>query len=70
MSGLFSRLNHNSRLAQKSLTKWVGLHYQARLPRTGNARVSSPWTGDWTSEDDQSLLTISLVIGRRALSAF
>ena len=27
-----SRLNHNSRPAQKSLIKWVSLHYLARLP--------------------------------------
>jgi hypothetical protein len=53
----FSRLIHNPRLAPKTLAHWVCL-YQVRVAI------------DWTIEDDQHLLVISLIIGRRALPVF
>jgi hypothetical protein len=62
----FSRLIHNPRLAPKVLAHWVCLYHLQRLPRTGKVRVAI----DWTSEDDQHLLVISLIIGRRALPVF
>jgi hypothetical protein len=37
-----------------------------QVPRSGKVRL----TIDWTSEDDQHLLVISLVVGRRALPLF
>jgi hypothetical protein len=62
----FSRLIHNPRLAPKVLAHWICLHHLANLPRTGKVRVAI----DWTSEGDQHLLVISLLIGRRALPVF
>jgi len=62
----FSRLIHNPRLAPKVLAHWICLHPLARLPRTGKVRLAI----DWTREDDQHLLTLSLIIGRRALPVF
>lgn len=62
----FSRLIHNPRLAPKVLAQWICLHHLSNLPRTGKVRVAI----DWTIEDEQHLLVISLIIGRRALPVF
>lgn len=62
-----SRLLHNPRLKPKNFAKWLCLQVLAnQVPRTGRVRL----TIDWTSEDDQHLLVISLVVGRRALPIF
>lgn len=57
-----SRLLHNERLDPHALAEGV-LHQALRqVPRHGRVRL----TLDWTSEDEQHLLVISLVVGRRA----
>jgi len=62
-----SRLIHNPRLKPKDFTKWLCLQVLAnQVPRSGRVRL----TIDWTSEDDQHLLVISLLVGRRALPIF
>src|SRR5215468_3247330 len=59
-----SRLIHNPRLKPKDFAKWLCLQVLAnQVPRSGKVRL----TIDWTSEDDQHLLVISLIVGRRAL---
>jgi hypothetical protein len=60
------RLLHNERLSPKDFAQWLCHRALEQLPRTGKVRV----TIDWTSEDDQHLLVISLVVGRRALPVF
>jgi hypothetical protein len=61
-----SRLIHNERLSPKDFAEWLSRQVLEQLPRTGRVRV----TIDWTSEDDQHLLVISVVVGRRALPIF
>lgn len=61
-----SRLLHNQRLSPKDLAEWLCLRALEQLPRSGQVRL----TIDWTTEDDQHLLVISLVVGRRALPIF
>lgn len=62
-----SRLIHNSRLRPKDFARWLCLQVLAnQVPRCGKVRL----TIDWTTEDDQHLLVISLVVGRRALPIF
>ncbi len=62
-----SRLLHNPRLKPKDFAKWLCLQVLAhQVPRRGKVRL----TIDWTSEDEQHLLVISLVVGRRALPIF
>jgi hypothetical protein len=61
-----SRLIHNERLSPKDFAEWLSRRALEQLPRSGKVRV----TIDWTTEDDQHLLVISLVIGRRALPIF
>jgi hypothetical protein len=62
-----SRLIHNPRLKPKDFAKWLCLQVLAnQVPRRGKVRL----TIDWTTEDDQHLLVISLVVGRRALPIF
>ncbi|HEX5081545.1 MAG TPA: hypothetical protein VFY40_05840 [Blastocatellia bacterium] len=62
-----SRLIHNPRLKPKDFANWLCLQVLAnQVPRRGKVRL----TIDWTSEDDQHLLVISLVVGRRALPIF
>src|SRR6266498_584852 len=62
-----SRLIHNPRLKPKDFAKWLCLQVLAnQVPRSGKVRL----TIDWTSEDDQHLLVISLIVGRRALPIF
>jgi hypothetical protein len=61
-----SRLLHNDRLKPKDFA--AGLCRQAlrQVPRTGRVRL----TIDWTSQQHQPLLVVSLVGGRRALPLF
>jgi hypothetical protein len=62
-----SRLIHNPRLKPKDFAKWLCLQVlDQQVPRSGKVRL----TIDWTSEEDQHLLVISLVVGRRALPIF
>jgi Transposase DDE domain len=61
-----SRLIHNARLSPKAFAEWLCCRALEQAPRTGQIRV----TIDWTSEDKQHLLVISLVVGRRALPIF
>lgn len=62
-----SRLIHNPRLKPKDFARWLCLQVLAnQLPRSGKVRL----TIDWTTEDDQQLLVISLVVGRRALPIY
>jgi hypothetical protein len=61
-----SRLIHNERLRPKDFAEWLCRRAMERTPRTGKVRV----TIDWTSEDDQHLLVVSLVLGRRSLPIF
>jgi hypothetical protein len=62
-----SRLIHNSRLKPKDFTEWLCRQVLThQVPHTGRVRL----TIDWTSEDGQHLLIISLVVGRRALPIF
>src|SRR5215510_1299141 len=61
-----SRLIHNERLRPKDFAEWLCRQAMERTPRTGKVRL----TIDWTSEDDQHLLVVSLVVGRRSLPIF
>jgi hypothetical protein len=61
-----SRLLHNPRLKPKDLAEWLCRQALEQVPRTGKVRL----TIDWTTEDDQHLLVISLVVGRRALPIY
>ena len=61
-----SRLIHNPRLRPADFATWLCRQALEQLPRTGKVRL----TIDWTSEGDQHLLPVSLVIGRRALPIF
>ena len=57
------RLLHNPRLAPKRLIESLAQQTLRQVPRHGVVRVAV----DWTTEGDQHLLTVSLVIGRRAI---
>lgn len=57
------RLLHNPRLKPKRLIESLAQQTLRQVPRQGVVRVAI----DWTTEDDQHLLTVSLVIGRRAI---
>jgi predicted small integral membrane protein len=61
-----SRLLHNPRLKPKDFAEWLCRQVLGQLPRTGKVRL----TIDWTTEDDQHLLVISLVVGGRALPIY
>ena len=62
-----SRLIHNPRLKPQDFAKWLCLQVLTnQVPRRGKVRL----TIDWTTEDDQHLLIISLVVGRRALPLY
>lgn len=55
---------HNPRLKPKDFAHWLCLQVlRHQFPSHGKVRL----TIDWTSEGDQHLLIISLVVGRRAL---
>ena len=61
-----SRLLHNERLPPKWLAEGVAHQALSQVPAYGKVRV----TIDWTSEADQHLLVISLVIGRRGVPLY
>jgi len=61
-----SRLLHNERLKPQDLAEAVCRQALGQLPRAGQVRL----TIDWTSEADQHLLVVSLVVGRRAVPIF
>lgn len=61
-----SRLLHNERLKPKDLAEAVIHQALSQVPRSRRVR----FTIDWTSETDQHLLVISLVVGRRALPIY
>src|SRR5499433_2038488 len=62
-----SRLIHNPRLKPKDFARWLCSQVLVnQVPRRGKVRL----TIDWTTEDDQHLLVVSLVVGRRALPIF
>jgi hypothetical protein len=61
-----SRLLHNERLQPKDFAEWLCRQALEQLPSRGKVRL----TIDWTSEGDQHLLVVSLVVGRRALPIF
>src|SRR5215468_5359008 len=50
----------------KDFAEWLCRQALRQVPRTGHVRC----TIDWTSEDHQPLLVVSLVVGRRALPIF
>lgn len=61
-----SRLLHNPRLAPNALAEGVCQQALRQLPRSGPVRCAI----DWTSEGDQHLCVVSLVIGRRAVPIY
>lgn len=61
-----ARLLHNDRLHPKWLAEAVCRQALSQMPRAGQVRL----TLDWTSEGDQHLLIVSLVVGRRAVPIF
>lgn len=61
-----SRLLHNERLRPYELAEAVIYQALSQAPRSGRVRFAI----DWTSEADQHLLVISLVVGRRALPIY
>lgn len=61
-----SRLLHNPRLNPKALAEAVCRHALSQVPKLGQVRLSI----DWTTEDQQHLLVVSLKIGRRAVPIF
>jgi hypothetical protein len=61
-----SRLIHNERLSPKWLAESIAHQALSQVPRFGKVR----FTIDWTTEDEQHLLTVSLVIGRRAVPIY
>jgi hypothetical protein len=58
-----SRLVHNSRIDLDTTVRAHADFLAARVPRSGTIRIAL----DWTSEDTQHLLIVSLLVGRRAL---
>jgi hypothetical protein len=61
-----SRLLHNERLDPKLLADAVLLQALHQLPKQGTIRLAI----DWTIEDHQHLLVVSLVVGRRAVPIY
>src|SRR5262245_45755788 len=61
-----SRLIHNERLSPKWLAESIAHQALGQVPPFGKVRL----TIDWTTEDEQHLLIISLVIGRRAVPIY
>src|SRR5689334_10943809 len=61
-----SRLIHNERLPTKWLAESIAQQALSQVPDRGKVR----FTIDWTTEDTQHLLVISLVIGRRAVPIY
>lgn len=61
-----SRLLHNERLDPRWLADAVLLQAIHQLPKLGKVRLAI----DWTIEDTQHLLVVSLIVGRRALPIY
>src|SRR5215510_10371434 len=61
-----SRLLHNERLDPRLLADAVLLQAIHQLPRHGKVRLAI----DWTVEDNQHLLVVSLIVGRRAVPMY
>lgn len=61
-----SRLIHNERVKPHDLAEAVCCHALSQLPSHGRVRL----TIDWTSENTQHLLVVSLVVGRRGLPIY
>ena len=61
-----SRLLHNARLDPRLLADAVLLQAIHQLPRHGKVRLAI----DWTMEDNQHLLVVSLIVGRRAVPMY
>jgi len=61
-----SRLIHNERLNPNDFSDWLCRKALEQLPRAGKVRIAI----DWTIEDKQHLLVVSLVVGRRAMPIF
>lgn len=61
-----SRLIHNPRVAPKWLAEGIAHQALSQIPGVGKVRIAI----DWTTEDDQHLLVISLIIGRRAIPIY
>ena len=57
-----SRLIHNDRLKPRRLAAWICRQVLLKIPSSGKVRLAI----DWTTEDIQHLLVISLIIGHRA----
>jgi hypothetical protein len=61
-----SRLLHNERLEPRHLADAVLLQALVQLPAQGPVRLAI----DWTTEANQHLLVVSLVVGRRAVPIY
>jgi hypothetical protein len=61
-----SRLIHTARLSPKAVAEGLCRRALEQAPRTGQVRLSM----DWTSEGDQPLRVVSLVVGCRAWPIF
>jgi hypothetical protein len=61
-----SRLLHNERLDPRLLADAVLLQAIHQRPRHGTVRLAL----DWTIEDNQHLLVVSLIVGRRAVPVY
>ena len=61
-----SRLLHNPRLDPKDLAEAVLWQAISQLPTSGPVRLAI----DWTTEEDQHLLVVSLIVGRRAVPTY
>jgi len=61
-----SRLLHNEQLDPRLLADAVLLQAIHQLPRHGKVRLAI----DWTIEDNQHLLVVSLIVGRRAVPMY
>ena len=61
-----SRLIHNQRLRPRQLSEWICRQTLIRIPRSGKVRLAI----DWTTEDTQHLLVVSLIVGRRAMPIY
>src|SRR5262249_45775721 len=61
-----ARLLHNERLAPKWLAESIAHQALRQIPPTGTVRL----TIDWTSEAEQHLLVVSLVLGGRAVPIY
>ena len=61
-----SRLLHNPRLDPKDLAEAVLWQAISQLPTSGPVRLAI----DWTTEEDQHLLVVWLIVGRRAVPIY